>query len=141
MDKEQVELEVEQLLRDEYGVDTPEKENHTSVFSNERIEKQEYTHQSTSSVFNDVSYRGPKVQLYEPLCYEDAKIMATALFNQQVIFIKLTQLHEQQANRIIDFLTGVVYGIDGDIQRVSDELYICTPQGQEITEELLMRFN
>lgn len=85
-------------------------------------------------------YDGPVVNLCEPVEYEDAKKIATSLFNQQVVYVKLTQLNDRVAGRLIDFLTGVVYGIDGDIQRVNSEMFICTPSQVEVTDDLLNRF-
>ena len=141
MDKEQeeLELEVEELLRKEYGASQPNRKSkkEPSVF----VEvKEEQPSSKKETVFNH-SYNGPKVQLYEPLSYEDAKMIATSLFNQQVVIVKLTQLSTMQANRLIDFLTGVVYGIDGDIARIASESFICTPEQIELSEELLNRFN
>ena len=41
-------------------------------------------------------------------------------------------MQEPQARRIVDFLTGTVYAEDGDIKRVSNEMFLCTPKSVEI---------
>ena len=79
---------------------------------------------------------GQSYLIVEPMYYKDAQTIAEALVNGKIIYIYLTKLSTQEANRIIDFLTGVVYGLNGDIERLDQELFICTPTEVEITDEL-----
>lgn len=113
-----------------------------SVFTSKRPRQmtEEHTHTQNTTFGAMPKYSGPIVNLCQPIAYKDAEQIATFLFNQQVVFVKLNHLDDHVAGRMIDFLTGVVYGIDGDIQRVSDELFICTPTHVEITDDLLDRF-
>lgn len=82
----------------------------------------------------------PTVRLFEPIDYADAEAIGQSLVHGQITYVQLHRLTDIQANRLIDYLTGVVYGIRGDIQRVSEEMFICTPRDVEITDELLTRF-
>ena len=49
-------------------------------------------------------------------------------------------VEEKQARRIVDFLTGTVYALDGDIKRVGDEIFLCTPTGMEIDSSTAQSF-
>lgn len=82
---------------------------------------------------------GPTIRIFKPLQYKDAEEIAKALIANQITYIYLTNLSEQIANRMIDFLTGVVYGLAGDIERLDKELFICTPSQVEITDQMRKR--
>ena len=45
-------------------------------------------------------------------------------------------MEEFQAGRVVDFLTGAVYAIDGDIRRIGEEIFICTPRNVEISSTI-----
>ena len=77
-----------------------------------------------------------KVLILEPRTYTEAKTIAKAIFRSEVVIINFRVMEEAQARRIVDFLTGVVYALDGDIQRLGDELFICTPPNMEIDSDV-----
>lgn len=76
-------------------------------------------------------------RLFNPREYKDTKDIANALVNGQIAYVYLTKLSKHEAGRIVDFLTGVAYGVNGDIQRINGELFIVTPADIEITNDLL----
>ena len=41
-------------------------------------------------------------------------------------------MEEQQARRVVDFITGTIFAVDGDIQRIGEEIFICTPANVDI---------
>ena len=53
--------------------------------------------------------------------------IAKHLFAEEAVLVNFTLVEEDQARRIVDFLTGTVYALDGDIQRVGNEIFLCTP--------------
>lgn len=57
------------------------------------------------------------------------------LSNQSVV-LNFTRIEEDQAKRIVDFLTGTIYAISGDIQRIGEEIFLCTPKNVEINGAL-----
>ena len=57
--------------------------------------------------------------------------IAKHLFAEEAVLVNFT-LVEDQARHIVDFLTGTVYALDGDIQRVGNEIFLCTPANMEI---------
>lgn len=80
-------------------------------------------------------------RIFEPINYDDARNIANALVGNQIVYVYLDKLSDLEANRIIDFLTGVVFGLAGDIERLDSELFICTPMNIDITDELRMNIN
>ncbi|MFD1671141.1 cell division protein SepF [Agrilactobacillus yilanensis] len=73
-----------------------------------------------------------KIVLFEPRVYSDAKEVGTHLLNGRAVIVNFTRIDEKQAKRIIDFLTGTIFAIKGEIQRVGDCIFLCTPSKFEI---------
>lgn len=73
-----------------------------------------------------------KVSILEPRTYTESKNIAKCIFRNEVVIVNFHLVEESQARRIVDFLTGAVYALDGDIQRLGAEIFICTPANTEI---------
>lgn len=145
VDPDKAAAEVDALLAEE-GATVIRKEKKKKAVSKLIEDDEPQTTSDEVQMATPVQQRRPldveqSVRLFEPIAYSDAEAMAQALVNQQIVYVQLTRLQTVEANRIIDFLTGVVYGLRGDIQRVSANMFICTPQDVEITEALLNRFD
>ncbi|BDP83659.1 hypothetical protein EfmAA610_08690 [Enterococcus faecium] len=52
--------------------------------------------------------------------------IAKRIIAGEATLVNFHLVEEKQARRIVDFLTGTVYALDGDIKRVGDEIKICT---------------
>lgn len=73
-----------------------------------------------------------KVTVLEPRTYTEAKKIAQCIFRNEVVIVNFHLVEEAQARRIVDFLTGSVFALDGDIQRIGEEMFLCTPPNMEI---------
>jgi cell division inhibitor SepF len=73
-----------------------------------------------------------KITICEPRAYAEVQSIASKIFRGEAVLINFHLIDEKQAGRIVDFLTGTVYAIDGDIQRAGDEIFLCTPKNMEI---------
>lgn len=78
------------------------------------------------------SNKTSKIVLFEPRVYSDAKEVGTHLLNGRAVIVNFTRVDEKQSKRIIDFLTGTIFAIKGEIQRVGDCIFLCTPSKFEI---------
>ncbi|AUJ30052.1 MAG: cell division protein SepF [Liquorilactobacillus hordei] len=70
-----------------------------------------------------------KIALFEPRVYSDVKAIATRLLSDQAAVVNFQRMEEQQSKRIVDFLTGTIFAINGEIQRIGDQIFLCTPAG------------
>ena len=52
-----------------------------------------------------------KIVLYEPRVYSDAKEVAQNLLNNKAVIINFARMDDEQARRIVDFITGTVYAL------------------------------
>lgn len=68
-----------------------------------------------------------KIVVYEPRIYSDAKEIGTHLLNNKAVVVNFDRIESDSATRIVDFLTGVVYAINGEIRRVGEQIFLVTP--------------
>ncbi|HPR80614.1 MAG TPA: cell division protein SepF [Enterococcus sp.] len=73
-----------------------------------------------------------KIMIISPRVYSEAMIIAKHVMSGESVLVNFQLIEEYQARRIVDFLTGTVYAENGDIKRVADEIFLCTPKGTEI---------
>lgn len=74
-----------------------------------------------------------KVVLCEPRTYNEAQEIADSIVNRRAVVINLQRVDHQQAKRIVDFLSGTVYAVNGDIQKLGAETFLCTPDNVEVS--------
>lgn len=80
-----------------------------------------------------------KVIIREPNEYSDAQDIADCLKENYPVFINLQRLEKAQAKRVVDFLSGTIYAIDGDIKRVGTNLFLCTPKNVETEGQVTLQ--
>lgn len=68
-----------------------------------------------------------KIVLYEPRVFSDAKEVAQNLLNNKAVIINFSRMEDSSARRIVDFITGTVYALNGEIQRIGDKIFLATP--------------
>lgn len=73
-----------------------------------------------------------KMCLFEPRVFSDTQDIADELKNRRATLVNLQRIDKVSAKRIIDFLSGTVYAIGGDIQRVGSDIFLCTPDNVEV---------
>ncbi|WP_428908726.1 cell division protein SepF [Niallia sp. Krafla_26] len=74
-----------------------------------------------------------KVILIEPRVYAEAQDIADELKNRKAVVVNLQRIEYDQAKRIVDFLSGTVYAIGGDIQKIGTDIFLCTPDNIEVS--------
>ncbi|WP_209125805.1 cell division protein SepF [Alkalihalobacillus sp. BA299] len=88
--------------------------------------------------------KAAKVILIEPRTYDEVQDIADHLKNRKAVIINLQRISNEQGKRIVDFLSGTVYAIGGDIQKLGMNIFLCTPDNVDvsgsITEMMQERF-
>ena len=73
-----------------------------------------------------------KVILIEPTSYDDVQDICDNLKNKKPIIINFENLDKDIARRMVDFVSGAVYALDGTIQKVSNGIVIAAPPNVDI---------
>ncbi len=71
---------------------------------------------------------GSKLMLLEPRAYSESQQIADHLKNRHTVVVNLKRVTTDQAKRIVDFLSGTIYAIGGDIQKIGGGIFLCTPK-------------
>jgi cell division inhibitor SepF len=102
-----------------------------------KVTKQEVVQtNNVVSLHTATSSNGAKVVLAEPRVYAEAQDIAENLKNKRATIVNLQRIDRESGIRIIDFLSGTVYALGGDIQRIGTDIFLCTPENVEVSGEI-----
>lgn len=74
--------------------------------------------------------------LFEPRSYDQIYEMAEKLTNKRAIVVNLCKIDKSSAQRIIDFLSGTVYALNGSVKQAGDEVFVFAPNNLPIDGEI-----
>ena len=75
-----------------------------------------------------------KIQIIEPRAYADAQAMADKFKVGVPVIMNLTMTDADLAKRLIDFASGLTYGLNGGLQKVSEKVFMLTPANVNVTD-------
>lgn len=70
--------------------------------------------------------------LVEPRAYSESQSIVDNLKKRNSVVVNLKRVTNDQAKRIIDFLSGALYALGGDIQKLGNGIYLCTPKNVHV---------
>ena len=110
----------------------------------ETTAEEEYYSTSRESYQDDNGAAGSKMILLEPRAYSESQQIADYLKSRNAVVVNLKRVTPDQAKRIVDFLSGTLYAIGGDLQKLGPGIFLCTPkninvQGKMSEEEDRLR--
>lgn len=73
-----------------------------------------------------------KVVVVQPESFEDSKEIADHLKTKKPIVVNLEKIDQEVAKKIINFLSGAVYALDGNIQKISGAIFLIVPYNMGI---------
>ncbi|WP_138493207.1 cell division protein SepF [Paenibacillus pinistramenti] len=118
--------EEEEVVEREQVIEPQQQESETPSFEPRR-------NQRGSNVVSIHSQKNVKVILNEPRSYDEAQEIADHLRSHRTVVVNLQRVRKDQGMRIIDFLSGTVYALNGGISKIGDNIFLCTPDTVEIT--------
>lgn len=77
-----------------------------------------------------------KMVITQPNCYEDVQEIGDYLKNRKSVIVNLESVSKEDARRILDFMSGATFIVEGTIQKVSNLIYLMTPRNVEIQNDL-----
>ena len=86
--------------------------------------------------FGGVSLGGSSIELkvVRPENFEDVPDIADHLLSGRTVVLNLEATSKEVARRMLDFLSGVAYSIEGQIKRVANTTYIITPNNVDVSD-------
>ncbi len=78
-------------------------------------------------VFSLHTQRQLEIVVLEPRSFEDTRRGADVLKARRPVVVNLQGVEKELARRIVDFMSGVTYALEGHLQRVGEEIFLFTP--------------
>ena len=86
-----------------------------------------YSGKTSKEALNEISGDGNKMILFEPRAYSESQQIADYLKASNAVIVNLKRVTPDQAKRIVDFLSGTLYAIEGGLQKLGGGIFLCTP--------------
>lgn len=77
-----------------------------------------------------------KMVISQPTTFEQSDEICSFLKEKKSVIVNLEYVNKDVARRIVDFISGGVYALDGYIQKVSNSIFLVAPANYEITNEM-----
>ena len=110
-------------------------------------DEEEYEDVSRSSMFssrknNKVVPINPqssqaKIVVLKPKCFNNSTAVADELRKRRPVIVDVGALDPDEARRVVDFISGTVYGIDGKMQKITSGIFVATPSHVDIMGEVV----
>ncbi len=114
----------------------PEVEDETIELSEDEAKAlSEYEAPKNKAVSSRVS-GDTKMVLFEPRSFEESEVIAKHLKERKAAVINLHRLPPESSQRSIDFLTGVIFALNGSIQKVGANVILCAPSSIGVDGEI-----
>ena len=94
--------------------------------------EEEFYSTTRSSYQTDNGVAGSKMILLEPRAYSESQQIADYLKERNAVVVNLKRVTPDQAKRIADFLSGTLYAIGGDLQKLGGGIFLCTPNNVNV---------
>lgn len=92
--------------------------------------------QQAGKVVNIHSANQFKMVVSQPTTFDDAQDICDHLKSKKPVVINLEGIEKSDAQRIIDFLSGSIYALDGSIQKVSCDIFVIAPNNVDVSGDM-----
>jgi cell division inhibitor SepF len=72
------------------------------------------------------------IVLFEPRNFDEAEEIGHHIKSKRACCVNLHRMPSEYRQRIINFLSGVVYGVDGSIKKVGENVILCSPKNLQV---------
>ena len=135
---------------DLFGMDSAEQEEDDDVYENEYDDEEENEEVEDRKIFGRRNNREKdkvvampqqqtnaiKMVISQPTTFEQSDEICSFLKEKKSVIVNLEYVNKDVARRIVDFISGGVYALDGYIQKVSNSIFLVAPSNYEITNEM-----
>ena len=97
----------------------------------EDTEVNDYEIKETTKKSNNKEFKN-KTILVEPRAFSEAQQIADYLKSNNQVVVNFKRVTSDVSKRIMDFLNGIIYAIEGTMQKLGPGIVICAPKGFEI---------
>ena len=128
---------VDQGETEEYDDDDVyEYEDKSSNYENEEEDRKFFGGKKGKVVPLNAQGQSVKMVISQPTTFEQSEEICSLLKEKKSVIVNLEYVNKDVARRIVDFISGGVYALDGHIQKISNSIFLIAPMNYEITNEM-----
>lgn len=71
--------------------------------------------------------------IYSPSTYEDVQLLIDHLKLREQVIVDFSEINQTSVYRILDFMSGAIYALNGSIQQITKNIFLFAPSGVTIT--------
>ena len=90
----------------------------------------------SGQILNMSSSNKQEVVLFRPGSFNDTSKAADDLRNRKAVIVNMENVDKAMARRVVDFLSGCVYALDGDVKKIAQSAYLFCPHNMDIVGDL-----
>ena len=87
-------------------------------------------------VLNTSSANKQEVVLYHAKAFDDAAKAADELRNRKAVILNMENVDKALTRRVVDFLSGCVYALEGQVKKIAQSTYLFCPRNMDIVGDL-----
>ena len=110
--------------------------NYDKDVEEEEPEKRSFFGNKIGKVVNIPQPQQVKMVITQPTSFEQSEEICNYLQERKSVIVNLEYVNKDVARRIVDFISGGVYALDGHIQKVSNAIFLIAPVNYEIASDL-----
>ena len=78
-----------------------------------------------------------RVRIMQPSQFEESTAIADEIKSGRLVIFNIGELSNDDARRVVDFISGTAYGLNGNIRRASKDIFVASPRNIDITGDNL----
>ncbi len=90
----------------------------------------------SNKVVNMPQTQQVKMVICQPTTFEQSESICNLLKEKKSIIVNLEYVNKDVARRIVDVVSGAVHALDGNLQKVSNSIFLVAPYNYDITNEM-----
>ena len=90
----------------------------------------------SGQILNMSASNKQEVVLFRPGTFNDTSKAADDLRNRKAVIVNMENVDKAMARRVVDFLSGCVYALDGDVKKIAQSAYLFCPHNMDIVGDL-----
>ncbi|MEG0919605.1 MAG: cell division protein SepF [Anaerovoracaceae bacterium] len=75
-----------------------------------------------------------KMVVIEPTAFDEASRLVDSLKERRPVIVNLEKLDSETARKIFDFLSGATYALNGNVQKIANNIFVFAPENVDITD-------
>ena len=87
------------------------------------------------NLFNLHTQKNTRVVVCEPKSFDETQSIADNLKNHRAVIINLEEVDLELAKRVVDFISGTAYALNGSMQKVGNGIFLFVPNNMDIASE------